>query len=77
MLIRVPQDWELPESAATPERDYRLRPRREFLRTAALGAAGLATGAVAPGRLLATTAGFPTRVNPDTAIRRSSRPPTN
>ena len=61
MHIRVPKDWELPESAVTPERDYTLRPRRDFLKSAA--AAG---GAVLlPAALRATTAGFPTRVNPD------------
>src|SRR5688572_5550631 len=69
MLIRTPQDWELPESAVTPERDYLLRPRvttprRDFLKTLGYGAAGLAGGALAPGTLLATTAGFPTKMNP-------------
>ena len=64
MLIRSPKDWELPESAATPERDYHLRPRRDFLKTLGYGAAGLAGGTLAPGDLLATSAGFPTRVNP-------------
>ncbi|MDO8539857.1 MAG: protein-methionine-sulfoxide reductase catalytic subunit MsrP [Opitutaceae bacterium] len=64
MLIRSPQDWELPESAATPERDYDLRSlgRREFLKTAGLG---LATAALAGRPAFATTAGFPTKVNPD------------
>jgi sulfoxide reductase catalytic subunit YedY len=65
MLIRTPRDWELPESAVTPERDYQRRPRRDFLKTLGYGAAGVAGGALAPGDLLATTAGFPTRVNPD------------
>ncbi len=65
MLIRSPQDWELPESAATPERDYDLRPRRDFLKTIGLGMAGLASGALAPRPAFATTAGFPTKVNPD------------
>ena len=60
MLIRTPKDWELPESAATPERDYELRPRRDFWKTLGLGAAGLAFGG---GDLLAATAGFPTKVN--------------
>ena len=36
MHIRVPKDWELPESAVTPERDYALRPRRDFLKSAAV-----------------------------------------
>jgi sulfoxide reductase catalytic subunit YedY len=65
MLIRTPRDWELPESAATPERNYLLRPRRDFLKTLGYGAAGLAGGALTSGDLLATTAGFPTRVNPN------------
>jgi sulfoxide reductase catalytic subunit YedY len=60
MLIRTPQDWELPESAATPESLYALRPRRDFLKTLGVAGAALATR-----DLLATTAGFPTRVNPD------------
>jgi methionine sulfoxide reductase catalytic subunit len=59
MLIRIPKDWELPEAAATPERDYLLRPRREFLKATAIGAAAL----LAPRGALATSAGFPTRVN--------------
>ena len=69
MLIRTPKKWELPESAATPERDYLLRPRnisprREFLKTLGYGAAGIAGGALAAPELLATTAGFPTKINP-------------
>lgn len=68
MLIRSPHDWELPESAATPERDYLLRPRadlprRDFLKTFGRGAAAIATAAIAPGRLGATTAGFPSAIN--------------
>src|SRR6185436_10275125 len=67
MLIRTPKDWELPESAVTPERDYHLRPRivaprRDFLKTLGLGVAG---AALAGRDLLATTAGFPTKMNPD------------
>jgi sulfoxide reductase catalytic subunit YedY len=69
MLIRSPKDWELPESAATPERDYLLRPRtltlrREFLRTLSYGAAGLAGATLSSTDLFATTAGFPTKMNP-------------
>lgn len=64
MHLRIPRDWELPESAVTPERDYQLRPRREFLKSAGSAAAGLAAISLLPGALRATTAGFPTRVNP-------------
>ena len=69
MLIRTPKDWELPESVVTPERDYLLRPRaqtprRDFLKTLGYGAAGLAGAALTPGNLFATTAGFPTKINP-------------
>lgn len=62
MLIRTPKDWELPEAIITPERDYELRPRRDFLKTLGVGLAGAALG---PHHVLATTAGFPTRMNPD------------
>ena len=69
MLIRSPKDWELPESAATSERDYDLRPRerllqprREFLKKLGLGLAG---AALLPRALQAATAGFPTKVNPN------------
>ena len=65
MLIRSPHDWELPESAVTPERDYTLRPRRDFLKALGYGAAGLAGAALTSRDLLATTAGFPTTVNAD------------
>jgi sulfoxide reductase catalytic subunit YedY len=62
MNIRVPKDWELPESAATPEREYRARSRRDFLKTAGLGIAGSVL--LRPGAR-AATAGFPSRANPD------------
>jgi methionine sulfoxide reductase catalytic subunit len=74
MLIRTPRDWELPESAVTAERDYLLRPRRDFLKAIGYGAAGLAGGALRPRDLLATTAGFPTKVNP--AFRDPALKPT-
>ena len=60
MLIRSPKDWELRESAATPEHLYRLSRRREFLKS--LGVAG---AALAARDLLGATAGFPSKVNPD------------
>ena len=42
MLIRTPQDWELPESAATPESLYHLSKRRDFLKALGVGGAALA-----------------------------------
>jgi sulfoxide reductase catalytic subunit YedY len=70
MLIRSPKPWELPESAATPESHYKLRPReggpvfarREFLRTVGLGVAG---ALLLPRTLRAATGGFPARPNAD------------
>src|SRR5436190_20625310 len=59
MLIRSPKSWELPESAATPEGIY--RNRREFLKTLGLG---VAATALTSRDLFATTAGFPTKMNP-------------
>jgi len=60
MNIRTPKDWELPESAVTAESLYRLRNRRDFLKT--LGA-GLAGAALASRHLTAATAGFPATEN--------------
>ena len=68
MLIRTPKSWELPESAATAESTY--RHRRTFLKT--LGVAG---AAFAARDALATTAGFPTKVNP--AYRDPALKPTS
>jgi sulfoxide reductase catalytic subunit YedY len=61
MHIRVPRDWELPESAATDEAVARSAGlgRRRFLR--AFGA-GLAGAALAPA-LRAATGGFPSSAN--------------
>lgn len=69
MLIRIPKPWELPESAATPERDYLLRPRdtasrRAFIKTLGYGAAGIAGASLLPQAAFATSAGFPTVPNP-------------
>jgi sulfoxide reductase catalytic subunit YedY len=60
MLIRSKKDWEITENAVTPEALYRLRNRRDFLKTLGIGAAGLAVGAH---DLLAATAGFPSKEN--------------
>jgi sulfoxide reductase catalytic subunit YedY len=59
MLVRSKKDWELPESAATAEADYRLRDRRAFFKTLGLAGLGLATR-----DLLAATFGFPAKENP-------------
>jgi sulfoxide reductase catalytic subunit YedY len=56
MYFRRKPSWFLPESAATPESDYRRR--REFLRRAGLGTGLLLSGA-ATAALRAATAGFP------------------
>lgn len=61
MLIRSPKSWELPESAVTPESLYRNHNRRDFLKTLGLGAAA---ATLASHDLFATTAGFPSTVNP-------------
>ena len=57
----------MPESAATPERDYALHSRRAFLKTADLGVADVALGSPGPlaGRILAATSGFPPVGNSD------------
>jgi sulfoxide reductase catalytic subunit YedY len=62
MLIRTPQDWELPESAVTPETIY--RNRRAFLKTLGFAGAAFAARDLLSSRALAATAGFPPKVNP-------------
>jgi sulfoxide reductase catalytic subunit YedY len=59
MNIRIPKDWALPESAVTAESVYRLRNRRDFLRSLGLVSAGL-LGAQA---LRGATGGFPAKEN--------------
>jgi len=61
MLIRTKKDWEISEGHVTAEQIYRLRNRRDFLKTLGLGFAG---AALAPRDLLAATAGFPDTGNP-------------
>ena len=59
MQIRVPSSWELPESAVTPEADY--RKRRQFLKTLGKGVLGTA---LIPNLTWGATAGFPSKRNP-------------
>ena len=61
MNIRTPKEWELPESTVTDESIYRLRNRRDFIKTLGVGLAGAAIGTRG---LLAATAGFPDKENP-------------
>jgi sulfoxide reductase catalytic subunit YedY len=73
MLIRTPKDWELPESAATPEKHYHAR--REFLKALGLAGAAWAAHDLLSRPALAATAGFPSKVNPtyrDPALKPSS-----
>ena len=58
MQIRVPSSWELPESAVTPEADY--RKRRQFLKTLGKGVLGTA---LIPNLTWGATAGFPSKRN--------------
>lgn len=60
MHLKIRKNWELPESAVTPEADYRLRPRRDFLRTLGAGVAGT----LFPSGGFGATAGFPSELNP-------------
>jgi sulfoxide reductase catalytic subunit YedY len=66
MHIHSRKDWELPDSAATPEKHF--RNRRAFLKSLGMGIAGAAFA----GRVSAATRGFPTTRNPnfnDTSLR--------
>ncbi len=59
MLIKCKQNWELPETAVTPEGAYRRR--RKFLKALSIGLAGAAMPA---GLLRGASGGFPSDVNP-------------
>jgi methionine sulfoxide reductase catalytic subunit len=72
MLIHSKKDWELPESAVTPEQAYLLHNRRDFLKTVGLGLAG---AALSGPQALAATGGFPSRENaayPASALKPTS-----
>lgn len=58
MRVKIPKDWELPESAATPEDVY--RSRRSVVK--ALGLA-VASPILAPVLVEAATEGFPSKLN--------------
>jgi len=62
MRIRIPKDWELPESTVTPESAYRLRDRRSFLKTLGAGAAG---ALLLRSRAVAAMGGLPAMADPD------------
>jgi sulfoxide reductase catalytic subunit YedY len=62
MRIRTPKDWEICESAVTPEAIYRLRDRRDFLKTLGAGVAG---AFFLGNRALAATGGLPGKANYD------------
>ena len=61
MFIHSKKDWELPESAVTPEQAYHLHNRRDFLKTVGVGLAGAALGS---SHTFAATGGFPSKENP-------------
>jgi len=58
MLIKTPQSWELPESAATPESDYQTR--RDLIKKLGIGAVGTALPMAAS---QGATGGFPDKPN--------------
>jgi len=60
MRIHVPRDWELPESAVTPESLYWKRDRRSFIKTAGLGLAG---ALLLRRSAFGATTGFPDKPN--------------
>jgi methionine sulfoxide reductase catalytic subunit len=60
MFIHSKKDWELPESAVTPETAYRLHNRRDFIKAVGAGIAGAALGSTGA---LAATGGFPSKAN--------------
>ncbi len=64
MYIKIKKSWELPESAVTPESDY--RNRRAFIKSLGMGFAG---AVLSPHSLLGATAGFPTVRNSKYTLR--------
>ena len=58
MQVKIPRDWELPESAVTPESGY--LSRRRIVKTLGLAAA---SPLLLPSLADAATAGFPTKLN--------------
>ncbi len=61
MHLKIPRDWDLPESRVTPESIYLRRDRRTFLKRLGAGATALLGARIGE----AATAGFPSRLNPE------------
>jgi len=62
MNLRFNKDWQLSESLVTPEKEYRSRTRRDFIKTLGFGAAG---ALLLPNQSSAATEGFPSKLNPN------------
>jgi len=71
MLIKTPQSWQLPESAATDESTY--QSRRDVIKKLGLGAVG---GALPMAGAHAATAGFPEKPNINKKYLIKDRKPT-
>ena len=71
MLIKTPQSWELPESAATSESDY--QSRRDLIKKLGIGAVGTALPMAGA---QAATAGFPDKPNINKKYIIKDRKPT-
>ncbi len=59
MLIKIPENWRLPESAVTPEEAF--HNRRKFMKTLGVG---LAAASLNSSVLTGATGGFPAKINP-------------